>query len=98
MAATIGQQQQQLAELKEALKKIIQMLPHAMAPTVAAPTAIVPLRPASGSRVSLLEVYPSEPETLQGFLTIMSFYFVQNPALDQKMIPTLLSLLGEKAL
>lgn len=73
IAASISQQHQELAELKEALRKIIQAYPHA---AVAADFSNMPPQvsvspshaaSSSGPWVALPEIYYGNPETLQGF-------------------------------
>lgn len=77
MAATM---RVELTELKVALQKIIQGLPHATAATAASfcycsghTTTVLSLRPKPQSL--LPEVYYGEPETIHSFPTILSLYF-----------------------
>lgn len=60
---------------------------------------VPPCSPSSiGPRVLLPEFYHGKLDTLQDFLTILSFYFMHNLAAEQEKIATLFSCLGSKAL
>lgn len=54
--------------------------------------------PSMGLQVLFPEIYYGKPDTLQCFLTILSLYFMENPASNREQIATLFSNLGGKAL